>query len=274
MRWLVRFGYDGVPFFGWARQPGLRTVEGEILRGVVERGLALSSQRPGIEVASRTDRGVSAVGNAMALSSERSGSVLLRALNGISPEMFFTAAKPIPESFRVRGASRRVYRYFEPAGDHDLERWRSAARLFQGQVDVRSFGRGLPAGEPARRTIEGVEVQRVRDTFLVEARAPSFVWGMVRKIVAALREVDSGGLSEDRLAEALAGRVRLTLPMAEPERLLLWEVEYPGTWSVHWSGPTRRQERWWKSSREAATVRMSILDAVASGPGRSRGEPS
>ena len=265
MRWLVRFGYDGSALHGWARQPGLRTVEGEILRGLVRRGVVSSAPRARLEVASRTDRGVSAVGNALALSTERSGPILLRALNGISSEMFFTAAAPIPEEFRVRGAVRRVYRYFEPAESHDIDRWQVTARLFVGTVDVRSLGRGLPSHTAVWRTVEAVDVERQGPLFQIEIRAPSFVWGMVRKIVGALRSVEQGQLSTDELAAALAGKSRLTLPMAEPERLLLWEVEYALPWEHRWTGPNRHQLRWWRSMRESLSVRSALLGAFAQG---------
>lgn len=267
MRWLVRLGYDGSAFYGWARQPGLRTVEGEILRGLVRSGLVPSGPRARLEVASRTDRGVSAVGNAIAVSTDRAGTILLRALNGISPELFFTAATPLPSGYRVRSAVRRVYLYFEPAGDRDLERWQRAALLFSGTVDVRSFGRGLPTGEPVLRTIESVRVDRDGEMFVVGVRAPSFVWGMVRKIVAALREVDGGRLTTTRLSAALSGRARLTLPMAEPERLLLWDVEYPFPWELHWSGPNRHQSRWWSSLRGSLRARASLLEVIARAQG-------
>ena len=48
--------YDGTGFGGWARQPGLRTVQGEL-----ERALATRLRRPvALTVAGRTDRGVHA----------------------------------------------------------------------------------------------------------------------------------------------------------------------------------------------------------------------
>jgi tRNA pseudouridine38-40 synthase len=266
-RWLVRFGYDGLLFRGWARQPGSRTVEGELLQGIVRHGITSSAPRAHLEVASRTDRGVSALGNVLALSTTHPGPILLRALNGISPELFFTAATPLPEGFRVRSAVRRVYRYFEPAKGRELSRWQTTARLFAGTIDVRSFGRGLSSGTPVWRTVESVRVERRDDLFLVEVRAPSFVWGMVRKIVGALRAVDRGQLTTARLEAALGGRERLTLPLAEPERLLLWEVELPIPWTFCWNGPNRHQTRWWVSAREALAVRSHLVEAISRGLG-------
>ncbi|MGD0587197.1 MAG: hypothetical protein ABSA63_00140 [Thermoplasmata archaeon] len=262
MRWLVRFGYDGRPFAGWARQPGLRTVEGELLRGLVRVGVVPTAEAAGLAVASRTDRGVSARANALVLSTELASDVLLRSLNGISTELTFSAATPVAEEFRVRRALRRTYRYFEPLGAHDPKRWERAARLFSGPIDVRSFGRGLPAGTPAVRSVESVTVIAADAGLVVEIRAPSFVWGMVRKIVAALREYDDGRVTLAKLEAALKGQTRLALPMAEAEGLVLWEVEYPFSWTLKWEGPHRHQQARTRSRENSLWAQSQVLKAL------------
>ena len=221
--------------------------------------------RPGsaVAVASRTDRGVSAVGNALSLSSSLSGASLLRALNGASPRVFFTAATSVPDDFRVRRASSREYRYFFARAPARPDRLDDAARLFVGSVDVRSFGRALPASEPVRRTVEFVRYEPAEPGGVLVVKAPSFVWGMVRKIVGALREIDADRLSLSRLARALAGEERLTLPMAEAEPLVLWNVEYGLPWQYRWNGPNRHQARWWAIARSQVETRRRVLDGLA-----------
>ncbi len=242
--WLVRFGYDGEGFAGWARQPGRRTVEGTLRDAIPRVGVAPTAESAGLAVASRTDRGVSARANALVLRSALPAAAVLRALNGAAPDIYCTAIAPVPPDFSPRSASGRWYRYFEPAEGWHLSRWRSAASRFQGEVDARSFGRDLPVDRPTWRTLESVQVHRAgRDWLVVDVKAPSFVWGMVRKIVAALRAVDHGSLALDRLTRALRGELRLTLPLAEPERLVLWEVQYPLPWVREWTGPNRAQSR-------------------------------
>jgi tRNA pseudouridine38-40 synthase len=262
MRWIVRFGYDGVRYAGWARQPGLRTVEGEIRRGLTRARIVPNLELARLEVASRTDRGVSARGNVLTLECSLPGTALLRALNGIAPDMFFTAAAEVPPEFRVRKATRRTYRYFDvrPVGSALLRQ--QAVRLFAGPVDVRSFGRDLQRAEPVWRTLDGVEAVPDEKASRIELRAPSFVWGMVRKIVSALREVDEGRLSLARLKAAIDGRVRLSLPLAEPEPLVLWDVEYHLPWTVTWGGPNARQTRYADERRRSLTSRGLVLDSL------------
>ncbi len=264
-RWLVRFGYDGAGFYGWARQPGLRTVEGTLRAGLVRRSIVDRPEAARLDVASRTDRGVSARGNALTLSASLSPPALLNALNGIAPDLFFTDLAPVSADFRPRQAASRWYRYFEPAAGHDRAFWSRVARSFHGRIDVRSLGRGLPRGEPIWRTVDSVEVTALDpDWLVVDLRAPSFVWGMVRKIVGALRAVEAGTLAVDRLDAALQGRQRLPLPIAEAEGLVLWEVHYPISWAISWGGPNRHQERYVSGVVGAARRREVIARSFSS----------
>ncbi|WP_433512749.1 tRNA pseudouridine(38-40) synthase TruA [Nonomuraea sp. CA-143628] len=60
VRLRLDLGYDGTDFSGWARQPGLRTVQGEIEQAL-GRILRLA-EPPALTVAGRTDAGVHARG--------------------------------------------------------------------------------------------------------------------------------------------------------------------------------------------------------------------
>ncbi len=236
-------------------------MEGEIHR-YLDRHPQVGLRRS-VEVASRTDRGVSAVGNALAVTSDLSGPKLLGALNGIDPSIYATAVSEVPVPFRVRGARLREYRYFEPRALRDPDRVRAAARAFTGRVDVRSFGRGIPSTVPSVREVGSVVVEEDGVGTLYVVRAPSFVWGMVRKIVGALREIDAGRLTLGRLTGAISGRERLTLPMAEPEPLVLWEVQYTVPWQYRWDGPSRRQRFASELARSRAALRQRVLGALA-----------
>lgn len=236
-----------------------------IRSGLVDAGVASSVDAARMMVASRTDRGVHAVGNALALDSAMAGGTLLRAFRSIAPDVFFTHARAVEPGFIPRRATRRVYRYFEPRAGRSIDRWRAAARLLEGTLDVRSFGRGLPGDAPTHRTVERVEVVEEGELLRVEVAAPSFVWGMVRKIVSALRSYDAGTLSESRLRGAIEGRLRLSLPLAEPERLVLWEVEYPGSWEFERRLGSSRRQRWANAQVDAALVRHAVVVALQAG---------
>ena len=258
----MRFGYDGAGFYGWADQPGRRTVEGELIAALTEHRQFRREAPDRIAVASRTDRGVSARGNALLLRSSLGGPALLRALNGLAPDIFFTHAREVGPGFRPRHAIGRTYRYLEPAAGHDLAQWRTWADGFVGTFDVRSFGRGLAADRPVRRTLERLSITPDGPWFVIELAGPGFVWGMVRKLVGAFRAVEAGDISEDQLAAARRGTRRLAVPLAEAEGLILWEVHYPAPWEVESPGWNRHQERYWESTRWTAARRQEVVSRL------------
>ena len=63
----VTLEYDGTGFRGWARQPGLRTVEG-VLRQALD---AVLPRWEGLAVAGRTDAGVHATGQVASLTADQ-----------------------------------------------------------------------------------------------------------------------------------------------------------------------------------------------------------
>lgn len=261
--WLVRFGYDGAGFVGWAHQPGARTVEGELVRALHQHRQFRSHAPAAIPVASRTDRGVSARGNALRIESPLDGDALLRALNGLAPDIFFTHAREVGPAFLPRRATGRTYRYLEPAAGHDVGRWQALADGFLGTFDVRSFGRGLPGDRPTRRTLERFSVTADGEWLVIELAGPGFVWGMVRKLIAALRAAEAGSLTESQLAAARRGTRRLPLPLAEPEGLILWEVHYATPWEFDSPGWNRHQQRYWERVRLTAARRRAVAERLA-----------
>jgi len=102
--------YDGTGFRGWARQPGLRTVQGEL-----EAGLETVLREPvELAVAGRTDTGVHALGQVASFAVEADvPRDLARRLNGLAPnDVAVTAAEVVEDGFDARHDARsRTYRY-------------------------------------------------------------------------------------------------------------------------------------------------------------------
>src|SRR5256886_17696983 len=66
MRVALKIAYDGAAFFGHQRQPDRRTVEGECLAALRAGKILQEPRQSFFRSASRTDRGVSAVGDVIA----------------------------------------------------------------------------------------------------------------------------------------------------------------------------------------------------------------
>jgi tRNA pseudouridine38-40 synthase len=246
----LTIAYDGTPFAGWAAQPGLRTVQGEVetaLERILRRPVALT-------VAGRTDAGVHAWGQVASF--EFDGEIPPRlgpALNAnLPPEIAVLAAEPAPDGFDARRrASSRTYCYrmvvapvlspFERGRalhwPHplDLEALERCASALAGTHDFTAF---TPTETEHVRFQRDVLMAEWRASPLTDTRsgrslefwiqADAFMRHMVRVIVGTMLEVGAGRRSIEDFQSLLAGAPRERAGETAPAHgLYLASVAYP-----------------------------------------------
>jgi len=221
----VKVAYDGTRFHGSQRQPGLRTVEGDLLHALTRIGALESAESARFLAASRTDAGVSAAGNVFAFNTGIPRERLLQALNPHLRDLWALAVAEVPEDFHPRKSHRRKYRYHLRRGGFDEARFREALALFPGTHDFTGFAR-IEAGQDPVRLLESVTVHERGPYLDVELTAPSFLWNQVRRIVGAGLSVARGGAAVEDVRDVLARRRTLDLGLAPPEPLVLLDVAY------------------------------------------------
>ena len=218
----MKIAYDGTAFHGQARQPGLRTVEGEVIHALVRARAIGDPETARFQSASRTDRGVSALGNAVAFDTGLRPDAAVRAFNAKSRGVWAWAAAVVPEGFSARRARERWYRYLLPA-DHDAEVLDTALRIFEGEHDFRNFTRDRT------RTVARIDLARAirgGDRVALDFKAASFRWNLVRRLVAAAQRVETGHASLHDVKAALADSRRIDMGLAPAEPLILMDVAY------------------------------------------------
>jgi tRNA pseudouridine38-40 synthase len=231
--------YDGSGFHGFARQPGRRTVEGELLGGLQR----ILGHAPRLSVAGRTDAGVHAEGQVVSLEADAETGRVMRALNGmLAPEVVVRRATRAPDGFDARrSATGRSYRYrirvgevpdpftaryeWHRPGRPALGAMRRAAGLLVGRHDFASFCR--PAGGSTVRRLERLSVRPTGEVLEIRARAESFLHQMVRSLVGTLVAVGEGRLAAEEMPRIVAARSRAAAgPVAPPHGLTLVSVHY------------------------------------------------
>jgi tRNA pseudouridine38-40 synthase len=250
LRLRLDLSYDGSAFHGWARQPGLPTVQ-ETVESALSRALALD-QPPALTAAGRTDAGVHARGQvahadvppeAWLAAAGWAGRRLARLL---PPEIVVRAIAPAPGGFDARfSALWRRYSYrvcddsalADPLRRHDtlnyarkldLARMNEAARGCLGEHDFAAFCRRREGATTVRELLKLDWVRAEPGTAVATVTADAFCHNMVRALVGALLSVGDGSRPVGWLADVLAARTRdPAVRVVPPHALCLEEVAYP-----------------------------------------------
>ena len=240
--------YDGTRFSGWSRQPGLRTVQGE-LEAALETVFRRATPAPTLTVAGRTDAGVHARGQVAHLDltpeqraslerphrgKEKPGaptgvSAIARRLNGIAgldSDVYVKSAELAAPGFDARFSAvwrRYEYRVADAGaerdplrraatlwlpGELDLAAMQHAAESLLGLHDWATFCRPR-AGATTIRTLQQFAWARGDDGVLTAyLEADAFCHSMVRALVGATVAVGEGRMPPRRLLELRDERTR------------------------------------------------------------------
>lgn len=251
LRFRIDLAYDGSNFNGWARQPGLRTVQGEIESALAE----LTQSGPELTVAGRTDAGVHATGQVAHVDlpeRDRFGKewrlddLTYRLNRMLDEDIRIQKITPAPSYFHARfSALRRHYIYKIADGKRQLEPLRrfdiapyyrelnidamnQASKEVLGEHDFATFCKVGSTGTTIRK-LERFDWRRdTENTLIADVVADAFCYSMVRTLVGAVVRVGEGRFEPSWLGDILKKRERVSETLVFPARgLTLIEVEYP-----------------------------------------------
>ncbi len=221
-RVAVKLAYDGSKFYGYQRQPRRRTVEGALIDALVDLGAIGSARGARLQSSSRTDRGVSAVCNVVSFTTDFSLKALCSAVNSQTEDLWTYSAVRVPEDFNPRWARRRWYRYYLRKSTQDLKLMRTFAGRFEGAHDFSDFSK-KDDRDPIR-TIDSIDVSDAGQFIVIDFKAESYLWNMVRRIVWMIDAGSAGAIDEECVGPEAATRPR-RIGLAPAEFLLLMDVE-------------------------------------------------
>jgi tRNA pseudouridine38/39 synthase len=259
----LRVAYIGTAYqgFAWQSEVGnvalTGTVEGMLIHALTKTCLITDRESCGISCGGRTDKGVSAVGQVVALrvrsnlldgvgfvpapasvSAEGASSGpptaaadgardeldYVRILNRVLPsDVRVLSWRPTDADFSARfSATGRTYKYFFQRRQLDVERMRAAAQLLVGEHDLRNFCKIDPNVTNFRRTIHSFDVAPVA-AFAGGAppESPEAIWEFTVHGTAFLyhqvRATERRAQIGARCWAASAGRLVLALAFAGGE---------------------------------------------------------
>ncbi len=254
-RLRIDFGYDGTDFFGWSKQPELRTIQGAFLEALTlifgDSEIDFS-----LRVAGRTDAGVHALNQVahfdlsqtqLARLGRETIDDIAYKLNRLLPnDIRVTAVGVAPEGFDARfGAINRRYRYrladnlafknpletrftLDVAGQLDIDAMNEAGGHLLGLHDFASFCKPRE-GSTTIRELQEITVSRGQGGVVeIEIQADAFCHNMVRSIVGALIAVGQGRATPAKIKQLLEQTNREgSYKVVSPHGLSLLKIGYP-----------------------------------------------
>jgi len=261
VRIRLDIAYDGTHFRGWAKQPGLRTVQ-----GTLEDALArIVGSEVHFVVAGRTDAGVHAAGQVAHVdlddaqwaritsrhgraAADPAGSIAhrMRGVLGSYPDATVHRSSAAPDGFDARfSAVWRRYRYrladdvsgYDPArrldttsirGELDVGAMDAAAQSLIGLHDFAAYCKAREEATTIRTLLDYSWHRDVDGTLVAEVRADAFCHSMVRALVGACAAVGEQKLDITDLV-ALRDALERTsaFKVLAARGLTLTEVGYP-----------------------------------------------
>ncbi len=202
MRYALKFGYNGIGFFGYVRQPNLKTVEGEIIKILTGKDIIVNVKQSFFRSASRTDKEVSSLGNVVSFNSNFNKDQILSSLSDVSEDIIFYGIKKVSDEFNPRYAKNRHYRYYLKDNNLDIESAISTLSIFAGEHDFSNFARVEKEKNPVR-TIENIVYFFKEDYLVIDFFAPNFLWNQIRRIISASVKVGQYKIKKEDVKNAL-----------------------------------------------------------------------
>lgn len=250
---LLTIEYDGTGFSGWQRQPGKRTIQGELER-ILSSVCGMDVK---IEGTSRTDAGVHAYGQRATLRgrfgipTDKLALVANRRLAGgkngmrAAGPIRITCVQEMPQDFHARfQAKGKTYLYriscssqpdifrrnycYEIMRPLDIQAMKAAAQYIEGTHDFRCFqASGGNERLTTVRTIYKLDIISHAADVTISITGDGFLYNMVRIITGTLAEVGLGKRSPESVKQAIESGDRQDAGhTAPPQGLYLAQVYY------------------------------------------------
>jgi tRNA pseudouridine38-40 synthase len=205
-------------------------VEGEFVASCHRLSLFDDWREAGFLFSGRTDRGVHAIGQVAAFTTNAPERAVRTINTQLPPDCWCTACAEVPSQFHPRyDAKKRTYRYYFTEPPAHIKAMTQASGRFVGNHNFTNFAR--LEGKNPYRTVLGATVAEEGDFVYLEVTAESFLWHQVRSMATALLRVGNGDAEEISIDELLTAEAKKPLQPAPAEGLILWDTDCGISWT-------------------------------------------
>ena len=242
MRYLITLAYDGSKFYGYQKQPNVKTVQEELERALT----IINNKAVNVSASGRTDAGVHALNQKahFDLDIKITPDKLKQALNSlVDKSIYIKCAEEVSDDFHARfNVLKKEYVYKINVGEYNplekdyvfqynkelnLDDMRRAIKYLEGTHDFKSFTKANDLKDDYVRTIYETDIKCENDIITISFSGSGFLRYMVRNMVGLLIEIGAGKKAYSCVKDILEAKNRCKAGItAHPEGLYLYNVWY------------------------------------------------
>jgi len=243
-RFLFKFYYIGSKkYFGSQRQPDYLTIEELLINALQEKDYIPDIKQSGFEVASRTDKLVSARGSAFSFITNKLP-ILMEINSALPKRIGIWAYTKVPLDYYSRyNAQFRHYkyvtRYFKSS--LNIKNMKRACKALEGRHDFRNFSKQENKEEKTVRDLLLASLNIDGDFIIFDFKSRAFLRQQIRRMVAKILEVGLGVIDYDDFLDLFDPAKFISYQPADPFGLILWDINYGNR--VHFTIDKKSKER-------------------------------
>ncbi|MFX0018577.1 MAG: tRNA pseudouridine synthase A [Promethearchaeota archaeon] len=234
-KYLFKFYYIGSKkYYGSQRQLNTPTIEKLLINALLKKGYIIDLKEANFEVASRTDKLVSARGASFSIITNKQP-ILMEINSELPHEIGLWAYTKVPLDFSSRfNALYRHYKYilalkygpFKNGHLINIDLMKKACKALEGNHDFKNFAKKENNNIKTIRTLTLASVDSKPNYLIFDFKSKSFLRQQIRRMVAKLIDLGMETLSYDEFLYLLNTSTFISYQPANPIGLILWDVIY------------------------------------------------
>ncbi len=233
-RYLIKFYYIGSKkYFGSQRQIESETIEKHLIHSLLKKKYINNIKTAGFEVASRTDKFVSARGACFSFLTNKN--LTLMEINSILPrDIGLWAFCEVDHNFSSRfNAIYRFYKYIfrvpekkNGSYSYNLKLVKKACKVLEGHHDFLNFSKREKNSIKTTRDMILSDFEVDGPFLIFNFKSKAFLRQQIRRMVAKVLEVGKGVIDLDDFIQLFDTQEYISYQPADPTGLILWDIYY------------------------------------------------
>jgi len=234
-RYFIKYYYIGSNrIYGSQRQPNLLTVEDILIQALIEKEYIEDVRSSQYEVASRTDKLVSARGAVFSFLTTKEPT-LMEMNTALPKKVGVWAYCKVPNDFLSRyNAETRHYKYVYPEpvslmkkeGNLNLDKLFSACKLLEGRHNFKNFHKRGKKETKTIRDLDEVNFIMEDDYLIFNFKSRAFLRQQIRRMTRKLIQIAKERIEIHDLNLLLESDDYISYKPADPLGLILWDIIY------------------------------------------------